>query len=61
MFLCKRKGHYKANCLMNSKNKQKDISLAFVNFEPHLFDVQLNSWWMGTGASLHVMNLSQGV
>uniref|UniRef100_A0A2N9EFV4 Retrovirus-related Pol polyprotein from transposon TNT 1-94-like beta-barrel domain-containing protein n=1 Tax=Fagus sylvatica TaxID=28930 RepID=A0A2N9EFV4_FAGSY len=39
---------------------RKSTPLALVYFESNLVDVPLNSWWIDTGASIHVTNSLQG-
>uniref|UniRef100_A0A2N9G485 CCHC-type domain-containing protein n=1 Tax=Fagus sylvatica TaxID=28930 RepID=A0A2N9G485_FAGSY len=60
-FWCRKKGHVKKDC-NRFKNwlEKKGTPLALVYFESNLVDVPLNSWWIDTGASIHVTNSLQG-
>ncbi|KAG7968142.1 hypothetical protein I3843_08G137300 [Carya illinoinensis] len=64
---CKKKGHWQKDCFKFKtwleKKKKKNltgISLALVCFESSLVDVPLNSWWIDSGASIHIANSLQG-
>jgi len=62
-WFCKMIGHKKSNCIAFKsflEKKGKGESLAFVCFESSLVDVPLNSWWIDSGASIHVANSLQG-
>jgi hypothetical protein len=56
-FWCRKKGHVKRDC-NHFKNwlEKKGTPLALVYFESNLVDIPLNSWWIDTGASIHVTN-----
>ena len=56
-WFCKSVGHKKSNC---PAFKAKGESLAFVCHESSLIDVPVNSWWIDSGASIHVSNSLQG-
>ncbi|XP_075111787.1 uncharacterized protein LOC142181966 [Nicotiana tabacum] len=50
---CKQVGHKKAGCPLKKKSGNL---LAFVCFETSLVHVSLNSWWLDSGATVHVTN-----
>ncbi|BFG20844.1 hypothetical protein CerSpe_071180 [Prunus speciosa] len=58
-YFCQKEGHMKKNCnnykKWFEKNKNKgNKELALVSFESNLVDVPSNSWWLVTGASIHI-------
>ena len=58
-FWCSKKGHMKKDCF-KFKNHIEGTPLALVCFESNLVDVPLNSWWIDSGATIHVSNSLQG-
>ncbi|XP_070025472.1 uncharacterized protein [Nicotiana sylvestris] len=50
---CKQVGHKKASCPLKKKSGNL---LTFVCFETSLVHVPLNSWWLDSGATVHVTN-----
>ena len=62
---CKKKGHWQKDCFkfkawLEKKKNSADTSLALVCFKSSLVDVLLNSWWIDSGASIHIANSLQG-
>ena len=63
---CKKKGHWQKDCfkfkiwLEKKKKNSTGTPLALVCFESSLVDVPLNSWWIDSGASIHIANSLQG-
>lgn len=44
---------------MKTGNRGKFLALTY--YESHLIDVPLNSWWIDSGASIHITNSLQGI
>ena len=57
----KKLGHYQKDC---SKRRawfeKKGKHLAFIYFESNLTEVPSNTWWIDSGATIHVSNTIQG-
>lgn len=58
---CKKKSHWQKDCFkfktwLEKKKSSPGIPLALVCFESSLVDVPLNSWWLDSGASIHIAN-----
>ena len=60
---CKKYGHKKADCFKFKKwvEKKKGTLLALVCFESNIIDVPSNTWWLDTGATIHVTNSLQAL
>ena len=61
---CKKYGHKKADCFKYKKwleKKKKGTLLALVCFESNTVEVSSDTWWMDTGATIHVTNSLQGL
>ena len=62
MFFCKKKGHMKKNCPKFQKwfeKKGKSISLAC--YESNMASVNINTWWIDFGSTIHIENSLQGM
>ena len=58
---CKKYGHKLEDCFILKKKREKEgISSALVCFESNMVDVPLNTWWLDSGATIHVVNSLQG-
>ncbi|GAV89232.1 UBN2 domain-containing protein [Cephalotus follicularis] len=60
---CKKPGHYINDCYKFKswlEKKQASISLALVCFESYFVDVPSDSWWLDSGATIHVAFTLQG-
>ena len=56
---CNKKGHKMADCFkfknwLEKKNKEQGMLSAYVCFEYNLVNVPLDSWWLDSGATVHV-------
>ncbi|TXG49740.1 hypothetical protein EZV62_025615 [Acer yangbiense] len=58
-FWCHKKGHMRKDCF-KFKNHLAGTPLALVCSESNLVDVPVNSWWVDSGATIHVTNSVQG-
>ena len=58
---CNKKGHIKKDCLKR-KNwfEKRGNLLSLVCFETNFIDVPTNTWWVDTGAVIHVCNNVHG-
>ncbi|GAV82535.1 UBN2 domain-containing protein, partial [Cephalotus follicularis] len=60
---CKKPGHYMNDCYKFKawlEKKQSGNSLALVYFESYFVDVPSDSWWLDSGAAVHVAFTLQG-
>jgi len=60
---CKKFGHKLADCyILKKKNADKEgiLLYALACFESNVIDVPPNSWWLDSGATIHVVNSLQG-
>ncbi|GMP36789.1 hypothetical protein CsSME_00008798 [Camellia sinensis var. sinensis] len=58
---CRKKGHIRKDCPgFKSWLDKKGNTQCFVSYESLLVDVPPNSWWIDTGASIHITNSLQG-
>lgn len=60
-FFCKKKGHAKKECAGFKKwmdDKGNPISL--VCYESNMANVNLNTWWIDSGSTIHITNSLQG-
>jgi hypothetical protein len=57
---CKRKGHYQKNCneFLKRLNKQGEDHVPFVD-ESLFFSYSKSTWWIDSGATIHVANSLQ--
>ena len=63
---CNKKGHKMADCFkfknwLEKKNKEQGMLSAYVCFEYNLVNVPLDSWWLDSGATVHVATSLQGI
>jgi transposase InsO family protein len=58
-FFCKKKGHVKADCIKYKRWLEKRGNLSFVSHECNLSQVPENSWWIDSGATVHISNCLQ--
>jgi hypothetical protein len=58
---CKRRGHYQKNCIefLKHLNKQGDNHVTFVD-ESLFLSYSKSTWWIDSGATIHVTNSLQG-
>jgi hypothetical protein len=58
---CKKRGHYQKNCIefLKHLNKQGDNHVTFVDESIFLSYVK-STWWIDSGATIHVANSLQG-
>ena len=61
-FFCKRKGHVKKACPKFKKwlEKKGNIS-SFVCYEYNMVNVNINTWWIDSGSTIHIANSLQGM
>ena len=60
---CKKFEHKLGNCyILKKKNADKEgiLLYALACFESNVIDVAPNSWWLDSGATIHVVNYLQG-
>src|SRR5262249_27545333 len=58
-FFCKRIGHRRKDCFkftasLEKKCKEGGNPFALVCFESNMIDVPSNSWWLDSGATVHI-------
>ncbi|RVW58556.1 Retrovirus-related Pol polyprotein from transposon TNT 1-94 [Vitis vinifera] len=63
---CNKKGHKKVDCFkfknwLEKKKKEQGMLSAYVCFESNLVNVPLDSWWLDSGATVHVATSLQGI
>ena len=56
---CNKKGHKRVDCFkfknwLEKKNKEQGMLSVYVCFESNLVNVPLDSWWLDSGATVHV-------
>jgi hypothetical protein len=58
---CKRRGHYQKNCIefLKHLNKQGEDHITFVD-ETLFLSYSKSTWWIDSGATIHVTNSLQG-
>ena len=61
-FFCKRKGHVKKDCPKFKKwlEKKGNIS-SFVCYECNMVNVNINTWWIDSGSTIHIANSLQSM
>ena len=59
---CKKQGHIQKECpkLREWLEKKGKSSINYVTYESFLIDVPSNTWWLDTGAMVHITNSLQG-
>ena len=61
-FFCKRKGHVKKDCPKFKKWLEKKGNLSsFVCYESNMVNVNINTWWIDFGSTIHIANYLQGM
>ena len=61
-FFCKRKGHVKKDCPKFKKWLEKKGNLpSFVCYESNMVNVNINTWWIDSGSTIHIVNSLQGM
>ena len=61
-FLYKRKGHVKKDCPKFKKWLEKKGNLSsFVCYEYNMVNVNINTWWIDSGSTIHIANSLQGM
>ena len=63
---CNKKGHKRVDCFkfknwLEKKKKEQGMLSAYVCFESNLVNVPLDSWWLDSGATVHVATSLQGI
>ena len=60
-FFCKRKGHVKKDCPKFKKWLENKGNLpSFVCYESNMINVNINTWWIDSGSTIHITNSLQG-
>ncbi|KAF7839880.1 Retrovirus-related Pol polyprotein from transposon TNT 1-94 [Senna tora] len=60
-FFCKKKGHMKKDCMkFKAWLDKKGNSISLFIYEYHMVDVSSNTWWIDSGATIHISNTLQG-
>ena len=61
-FFCKKKGHMKKDCIRFQKwLENKGNPTSFVCYESNMVNVNINTWWIDSGSTIHVANSLQGM
>ena len=61
-FFCKMKGHVKKDCPKFKKWLEKKGNLSsFVCYEYNMINVNINTWWIDSGFTIHIANSLQGM
>ena len=61
-FFCKRKGHVKKDCPKFKKCLEKKGNISsFVCYESNMVNVNINTWWIDSGSTIHIANSLQGM
>jgi len=56
-FFCKKKGHMKKNCHRFYKwLEKKGKSISSICYEPNMASVNINTWWIDSGSTIHIAN-----
>ena len=56
-FFCKKAGNMKKECRKYKKwLEKKGNDKCLVCYESHLIDVSTNTWWLDSGATIHICN-----
>jgi hypothetical protein len=60
-FFCKRQGHHKKDCIKHKKwLEKKGINFALVCHEVNFVNVPKSTFWIDSGATVHIVATSQG-
>jgi transposase InsO family protein len=61
-FFCKKKGHMKKECAKFQKwLADKGNTISFVCYESNMVNVNINTWWIDSGSTIHISNSLQGL
>ena len=61
-FFCKKKGHERKDCDKFKKWLEKKGNLSsFVCYESNMVNVNINTWWIDSGSTIHIANSLQGM
>jgi hypothetical protein len=61
-FFCKEKGHMKKECAKFQKwLADKGNAISFVCYESNMVNVNINTWWIDFGSTIHISNSLQGL
>jgi len=61
-FFCKKKGHMKKECAKFKKwLADKGNTISFVCYESNMVNVNINTWWIDSGSTIHISNSLQGL
>ena len=57
-FFCKRKGHVKKDCPKFKKSLEKKGNISsFVCYESNMVNVNIKTWWIDSGSTIHMQTL----
>ncbi|KAF7839613.1 Retrovirus-related Pol polyprotein from transposon TNT 1-94 [Senna tora] len=60
-FFCKKKRHMKKDCMkFKAWLDKKGNSISFFIYESNMVDFSSNTWWIDSGATIHISNTLQG-
>ena len=61
-FFCKRKGHMKKECTKFERwSEKKGKPTSYVCYESNMVNVNINTWWIDSGSTIHIANSLQGM
>ncbi|KAL5775767.1 hypothetical protein ACOSP7_013324 [Xanthoceras sorbifolium] len=61
-FFCKKKGHMKKDCAKFKKwLDDKGNQISFVCYESNMVNININTWWIDSGSTIHITNSLQGL
>jgi hypothetical protein len=61
-FFCKKKGHMKKECTKFQKwLADKGNAILFVCYESNIVNVNINTWWIDSRSTIHILNSLQGL
>ena len=61
-FFCKRKGHMKKECTKFQQwLEKKGKPTSYVCYESNMVNVNINTWWIDSGSTIHIANSLQGM
>ena len=61
-FFCKKKGHMKKECTKFQKWLADKVNpTSFVCYESNMVHVNINTWWIDSGSTIHISNSLQGL
>ena len=61
-FFCKKKGYMKKNCPIFQKwLEKKGKSISLICYESNMASVNINTWWIDSGFTIHIANSLEGM